>query len=94
MAELRYSVYVAPSKLVSDDLPPGEDRRMWSPTASTLIHGVRDAVCGTRFGGCAHDDGRVAGLGGLGGDPGSPSDVAGELSIDARSTVCMRHGLL
>ena len=32
MAELQYSVYVAPSKLaVSDDLPPGEDRRMGSP---------------------------------------------------------------
>jgi glyoxylase-like metal-dependent hydrolase (beta-lactamase superfamily II) len=45
MAESTYSVYVAPSKLtVSDDLPPGEYRRMWSPTSSTLIHGVRDAV--------------------------------------------------
>jgi glyoxylase-like metal-dependent hydrolase (beta-lactamase superfamily II) len=45
MAALKYSVYVAPSKpAVSDDLPPGEDRRMWSPTASTLIHGARDAV--------------------------------------------------
>ena len=45
MVALKYSVYVAPSKpAVSDDLPPGEDRRMWSPTASTLIHGARDAV--------------------------------------------------
>jgi glyoxylase-like metal-dependent hydrolase (beta-lactamase superfamily II) len=45
MTELKYSVYVAPSKqAVSDDLPPGEDRRMWSPTAATLIHGERDAV--------------------------------------------------
>lgn len=45
MSQLKCSVYVAPSKLaVSDDLPPGEDRRMWSPTASTLIHGERDAV--------------------------------------------------
>jgi len=45
MAQLSYSVYVAPSKpAVSDDLPPGEDRRMWSPTSSTLIHGARDAV--------------------------------------------------
>ena len=45
MTELKYSVYEAPSKrAVSDDLPPGEDRRMWSPTASTLIHGERDAV--------------------------------------------------
>lgn len=45
MEALKYSVYVAPSKLaVSDDLPPGEDRRMWSPTASTLIYGARDSV--------------------------------------------------
>lgn len=45
MAKLEYSVYVAPSKLVvSDDFPPGEDREMWSPTASTLIYGERDAV--------------------------------------------------
>ena len=45
MTGLKYSVYVATSKVaVSDDLPPGEDRRMWSPTASTLIYGSRDAV--------------------------------------------------
>ena len=45
MSKLEYSVYVAPSKpAVSDDLPPGEDRRMWSPTSATLIHGERDAV--------------------------------------------------
>lgn len=45
MTTLHYSVYVAPSKpAVSDDLPPGEARRMWSPTASTLIQGERDAV--------------------------------------------------
>jgi glyoxylase-like metal-dependent hydrolase (beta-lactamase superfamily II) len=45
MARLEYSVHVAPPKLaVSDDFPPGEDREMWSPTASTLIHGERDAV--------------------------------------------------
>jgi glyoxylase-like metal-dependent hydrolase (beta-lactamase superfamily II) len=42
---LHYSTYVAPSKpAVSDDLPPGELRRMWSPTAATLIHGEKDAV--------------------------------------------------
>src|SRR5512142_3206261 len=42
---LHYSTYVAPSKpAVSDDLPPGELRRMWSPTAATLICGERDAV--------------------------------------------------
>jgi glyoxylase-like metal-dependent hydrolase (beta-lactamase superfamily II) len=45
MTTLDYTVHVAPSKpAVSDDLPPGEARRMWSPTASTLIHGERDAV--------------------------------------------------
>lgn len=42
---LNHSTYVAPSKpAVSNDLPPGELRRMWSPTASTLIFGERDAV--------------------------------------------------
>jgi glyoxylase-like metal-dependent hydrolase (beta-lactamase superfamily II) len=45
MTDLKYSVYVAPSKpAVSDDLPPDENRRMWSPTSATLIHGARDAV--------------------------------------------------
>ncbi|TDW93604.1 glyoxylase-like metal-dependent hydrolase (beta-lactamase superfamily II) [Kribbella pratensis] len=45
MTNLKYSTYVAPSKpAVSNDLPPGELRRMWSPTAATLIHGERDAV--------------------------------------------------
>jgi hypothetical protein len=44
MAELQYSVYVAPAKpVVSDDFPPAEHREMWSPTTSTLIHGERDA---------------------------------------------------
>jgi hypothetical protein len=39
---LHYSTYVAPSKpAVSDDLPPGELRRMWSPTTATLISGER-----------------------------------------------------
>ena len=42
---LNYSTYVAPSKpAVSNDLPPGELRRMWSPTTSTLIFGEHDAV--------------------------------------------------
>jgi len=45
MTTLDYAVYVAPSKpAVSDDLPPGEARRLWSPTAATLVHGERDAV--------------------------------------------------
>ena len=45
MTNLTYSTYVAPSKpVVSDDLPPGEVRRLWSPTAATLIHGDHNAV--------------------------------------------------
>ncbi|WP_433281383.1 MBL fold metallo-hydrolase [Pseudonocardia xinjiangensis] len=45
MTRLTYSVYVTPAKpAVSDDLPAGEAERMWSPTASTLIAGERDAV--------------------------------------------------
>jgi len=36
--DLDYAVYMAPPKVaVSDNLPPGEHRRMWSPTASTRI---------------------------------------------------------
>jgi len=43
--DLDYAVYMAPPKVVvSDNLPPGEHRRMWSPTPSTLIYGARDAV--------------------------------------------------
>ena len=45
MTGLQYLVDMEPSKsAVSDGLPPGEDRRVWSPTASTLTHGVGDAV--------------------------------------------------
>ena len=45
MAKLEYAVRVAPAKLVaSGDFPPGETREMWSPTASTLIYGERDAI--------------------------------------------------
>jgi hypothetical protein len=29
---------------VSDDLPPGAERRWWSPTSATLITGQQDAV--------------------------------------------------
>src|SRR5947208_15296832 len=44
-AELRWDVFVAPSKpVVTDDVPPGLPRRMWSPTSATLISGKRDAV--------------------------------------------------
>ncbi|MFB6720673.1 MBL fold metallo-hydrolase [Kribbella sp. NPDC056345] len=42
---LSYTTYVAPSKpVVSADLPPGETRRMWSPTTATLISGEHEVV--------------------------------------------------
>jgi glyoxylase-like metal-dependent hydrolase (beta-lactamase superfamily II) len=42
---LSWTVFVTPSvPTVSDDLPPGEMVRMWSPISSTLIYGERDAV--------------------------------------------------
>lgn len=45
MATIEYAVYVAPAKdVITDDLPPGADRRVWSPTTATLIHGERDAI--------------------------------------------------
>ncbi|MGP4015037.1 MBL fold metallo-hydrolase [Saccharopolyspora sp. 5N708] len=44
-SQLSYAVYVAESVPTTvTDLPPGLDRRMWSPTAATLIAGERDAV--------------------------------------------------
>src|SRR5271170_5199177 len=45
MGSLNWTTYVAAAKpVVSDHLPPGETREMWSPTSSTLIYGDRDAV--------------------------------------------------
>lgn len=45
MGSLAWSTHVAPAKpVVSDHVPPGETREMWSPTSSTLIYGDRDAV--------------------------------------------------
>jgi glyoxylase-like metal-dependent hydrolase (beta-lactamase superfamily II) len=42
---LSYDVYVAPSiPTAIDDRPPGTSQRMWSPIASTLISGQREAV--------------------------------------------------
>jgi glyoxylase-like metal-dependent hydrolase (beta-lactamase superfamily II) len=42
---LRYDVYVTASiPTAIDDRPPGLSQRMWSPTASTLISGHREAV--------------------------------------------------
>jgi glyoxylase-like metal-dependent hydrolase (beta-lactamase superfamily II) len=44
-ARLTWDVYVAPTEpTVSDDLPPGVQQRMWSPTSATLIFGEQDAV--------------------------------------------------
>ena len=45
MGSLAWTTYVAASKpVVSDHVPPGETREMWSPSSSTLIYGDRDAV--------------------------------------------------
>ncbi|MEV0716613.1 MBL fold metallo-hydrolase [Asanoa sp. NPDC050611] len=45
MATLAYETFVAPATpVVSDDLPAGETREMWSPISATLIHGDREAV--------------------------------------------------
>ena len=42
---LTWTVFVTPGvPTVSDDLPPGEAVRMWSPITSTLIYGERDAI--------------------------------------------------
>src|SRR5258708_19947230 len=43
---LNWDVYVTPGipQIITSDLPPGTQRWMWSPIASTLIAGQRDAV--------------------------------------------------
>jgi glyoxylase-like metal-dependent hydrolase (beta-lactamase superfamily II) len=42
---LTFETFVAPPiPLVSDDMPPGQSMRTWSPIAVTLIAGERDAV--------------------------------------------------
>jgi glyoxylase-like metal-dependent hydrolase (beta-lactamase superfamily II) len=44
-SELHWDVYVTPGiPIVTSDLPPGTEQRMWSPTSATLIYGKRDAV--------------------------------------------------
>jgi glyoxylase-like metal-dependent hydrolase (beta-lactamase superfamily II) len=44
-SSLDWKVFVTPAiATVSDDLPPGETARMWSPTSSILIYGKRDAI--------------------------------------------------
>jgi glyoxylase-like metal-dependent hydrolase (beta-lactamase superfamily II) len=43
--ELNWKIFVTPGvPTVSDDFPPGETVRMWSPTSSILIYGERDAI--------------------------------------------------
>jgi glyoxylase-like metal-dependent hydrolase (beta-lactamase superfamily II) len=42
---LTFDTFVAPSvAIVTNDLPPGQSSRAWSPIAATLICGERDAV--------------------------------------------------
>src|SRR6516165_11435254 len=42
---LAFDTFVAPSvAIVTNDLPPGQSSRAWSPIAATLISGERDAV--------------------------------------------------
>ena len=42
---LTWDVFVTPGiPIVISDLPPGQERRLWSPISSTLISGKRDAV--------------------------------------------------
>jgi glyoxylase-like metal-dependent hydrolase (beta-lactamase superfamily II) len=45
MSNLTWDVFVAPPiPTVTDDPPPGEAQRVWSPISATLISGQRDAV--------------------------------------------------
>ena len=42
---LRWEVFVAPGiPTAASDVPPGDQRLMWSPISSTLIYGKQDAV--------------------------------------------------
>jgi hypothetical protein len=42
---LSFDTFVAPPiPVVTNDLPPGQSLRTWSPIAATLIAGERDAV--------------------------------------------------
>ena len=44
-SKLNWKLFVTPAvATVSDDVPPGETARMWSPTSSILIYGERDAT--------------------------------------------------
>src|SRR6266436_8385408 len=45
LLDLHWDVFVTPGiPMVTSDLPPGATQGMWSPIASTLIYGKRDAV--------------------------------------------------
>ena len=47
---LNWDVFVTPSiPIVTSDLPPHTEQRMFSPTSSTLIYGERDAVLADAF---------------------------------------------
>jgi len=45
LLDLHWDVFVTPGiPTVTSDLPPGTKQQMWSPIASTLIYGKRDAI--------------------------------------------------
>ena len=45
LLDLNWDVFVTPGiPTVTSDLPPGTKQQMWSPIASTLIYGKRDAI--------------------------------------------------
>jgi len=45
LLDLNWDVFVTPGiPTVTSDLPPGTTQQMWSPIASTLIYGKRDAI--------------------------------------------------
>ena len=45
LLDLNWDVFVTPGiPMITSDLPPGATQGMWSPIASTLIYGTRDAV--------------------------------------------------
>jgi hypothetical protein len=42
---LSFDTFVAPpARVITNDLPPGQSVRTWSPITATLISGERDAV--------------------------------------------------
>jgi len=84
-----WDVYVTPAgPTVTDDLPPGETQRLWSPASATLISGKRDAVL--------VDPGQFSGVAGDAvqhrGDPGQVGgDVSGAWPVVAGAQVHRRR---